>query len=121
MGQPILNGGYYYSPSGKTLLFSSKTLSWSYAFLHASNMFVISNIFFAWSLYANIMKLKNYLLLSAPLDSAGTPYTYHNGLAMFTTDTGQHAALGLALQQLPAKGAATQSAAAQPFPLLYGR
>ena len=61
-----------------------------------------------------------YLLLSAPLDSAGTPYTYHNGLAMFTTDTGQHAALGLALQQLPAKGAATQSAT-QPFPLLYGR
>ena len=58
------------------------------------------------------------LIYLAPLD-AGTPYTYHNGLAMFTTDTGQHAALGLALQQLPAKGAA-QSAATQSFPLLYG-
>ena len=33
--------------------------------------------------------------------------------------TGQHTALGLALQQLPAKGAAAQSAT-QPFPLLYG-
>jgi len=79
MGQPVLNGGYYYSPSG-------------------------------------------------------TPYTYHNGLAMFTglgaADTGtQHAALGslgslgsLGLHQLPAKGGAHTAAAAsaQPFPLLYG-
>lgn len=67
MGQPILNGGYYYSPS-----------------------------------------------------VSGTPYTYHNGLAMFTADTGQHTALGLALQQLPAKGAAAAQSATQPFPLLYG-
>ena len=66
--------------------------------------------------------------------TAGTPYTYHNGLAMFTglgaADTGtQHAALGslgslgsLGLHQLPAKGAAHTAAAAsaQPFPLLYG-
>ena len=62
--------------------------------------------------------------------TAGTPYTYHNGLAMFTglgaADTSQHAALGslgsLGLHQLPAKGAAHTAAAAsaQPFPLLYG-
>ena len=73
-------------------------------------------------------------LLDAPSCSgsatAGTPYTYHNGLAMFTglgaADTSQHAALGslgsLGLHQLPAKGAAHTAAAAsaQPFPLLYG-
>jgi len=64
MGQPILNGGYYYSPSG------------------------------------------------------GTPYTYQNGMAMFTSDTGQQAAtLGL-LQQLPGKGGSP--APASTFPLLYG-
>ena len=58
---------------------------------------------------------------------AGTPYTYHNGLAMFTSDTGQmaqlaqlgqHTSLGLALQQLPSKGSSQTTA--QPFPLLYG-
>lgn len=58
-------------------------------------------------------------LASLQFPVSGTPYTYHNGLAMFTADTGQHTALGLALQQLPAKGAAAQSAT-QPFPLLYG-
>jgi len=60
MGQPVMNGGYYYSPSG-------------------------------------------------------TPYTYQNGVAMFTSDTGQHA-LGL-LQQIPAKGGAHTGS---PFPLIYG-
>ena len=53
---------------------------------------------------------------------AGTPYTYHNGLAMFTSDTGQQcsASLGLqlGLQQLPSKAASQTTA--QPFPLLYG-
>ena len=57
---------------------------------------------------------------------AGTPYTYHNGLAMFTSDTGQmtgqltapHPTLGLALQQVPGK--ATAQSSAQPLPLLYG-
>ena len=62
MGQPVLNGGYYYSPSG-------------------------------------------------------TPYTYQNGVAMFTSDTGQHA-LGL-LQQIPAKGGAGAHSGS-PFPLIYG-
>ena len=40
---------------------------------------------------------------------------------MFTSDTGQlaqHASLGLALQQLPSKGASQTTA--QPLPLLYG-
>ena len=63
--------------------------------------------------------LATFFLASLQFPVSGTPYTYHNGLAMFTADTGQHTALGLALQQLPAKGAAAQSAT-QPFPLLYG-
>ena len=46
---------------------------------------------------------------------SGTPYTYQNGVAMFTSDTGQHA-LGL-LQQIPAKGGAHTGS---PFPLIYG-
>ena len=96
VGQPMVNGGYYYSPSGETGPSLGQCREESVA---------------------------------------GTPYTYHNGLAMFTSDTGQlsqlsqlsqlgglgqhGATLGLALQQLPSKGAASQSPA-QPFPLLYG-
>ena len=60
------------------------------------------------------------LLASLQFPVSGTPYTYHNGLAMFTADTGQHTALGLALQQLPTKGGAATQSATQPFPLLYG-
>ena len=64
--------------------------------------------------------LPPFSLASLQFPVSGTPYTYHNGLAMFTADTGQHTALGLALQQLPAKGAAAAQSATQPFPLLYG-
>ena len=60
---------------------------------------------------------------------AGTPYTYHNGLAMFTSDTGQIThhhpslppslapSLGLTLQQVPGKGTTGTTA---PLPVLYG-
>jgi len=64
MGQPVLNGGYYYSPSG-------------------------------------------------------TPYTYQNGMAMFTSEGGQPA-LSL-LQQLPGKaGAPSAHTTPSHFPLIYG-
>lgn len=63
MGQPVLNGGYYYSPSG-------------------------------------------------------TPYTYQNGVAMFTAESGQQA-LSL-LQQLPGKGAHSGHTTPSHFPLIYG-
>ena len=53
MGQPMLNGGYYYSPSGR--------LCPHHPFSLPSLQFPVS----------------------------GTPYTYHNGLAMFTADTGK--------------------------------
>ena len=88
----MLNGGYYYSPSGET----GQDLG------------------------------RGVVTRCREESVAGTPYTYHNGLAMFTSDTaqlgqlGQHGAtLGLALQQLPSKAAASQTTA-QPFPLLYG-
>lgn len=65
MSQPIMNGGYYFSPSG-------------------------------------------------------TPYTYQNGMAMFTSETGQQA-LSL-LQQLPGKaGAHSGHSTPSHFPLLYGQ
>ena len=88
VGQPILNGGYYYSPSGET----GQDLS------------------------------RGVGSRCREESVAGTPYTYHNGLAMFTSDTGQQcsASLGLqlGLQQLPSKAASQTTA--QPFPLLYG-
>jgi len=65
MSQPVMNGGYYYSPSG-------------------------------------------------------TPYTYQNGVAMFTSETGQQA-LSL-LQQLPGKaGAHSGHSTPSHFPLIYGQ
>ena len=88
VGQPILNGGYYYSPSGEAG--------------PAGRCVVPSQC--------------------REESVAGTPYTYHNGLAMFTSDTGQQcsASLGLqlGLQQLPSKAASQTTG--QPFPLLYG-
>ena len=80
MGQPLLNGGYYYSPSGE------------------GGLGLVSR--------------------SREESVAGTPYTYHNGLAMFTSESGQQQALGLALQHLPGKGGSQSSV--QPLPLLYG-
>ena len=57
----------------KCYFFLLKTLSWSHAFLHALNMFSKSNIFSAWLLYQNIMKLYNICYYQLHLILQGLP------------------------------------------------
>ena len=89
MGQPILNGGYYYSPSGGEKMTGQL----------ANTDFNHCGIRLVWG-----RKCCDSLVICR---GPGTPYTYQNGMAMFTSDTGQQAAtLGL-LQQLPGKAVLT--------------